>query len=227
MQKPDKYLRSYPLEIIVPASRTFCNVLCLDSEPIWPDLERKYCYCRKVGNENMLGCEGCFEWYHGGCLGLQTRAKKADEAQDENWRCGFCVDAEDDEGNQAWVGKVAKSVNKGKRAKLTRNIADTPRAQGLVLDSPESTPAKVPSWEEIIACCESGGKKIRVEEKKLKDKAQRAISRGGHHVVDALGNGGVELRPVSNALVDELLVSGVIAYEDEEVDNRLEILDDE
>jgi hypothetical protein len=227
MQKPDKYLRIYPLEIVVPVSKTLCTVLCFDCELIWPDLERKHCVCRNAGNKNMLGCEMCYEWYHGGCLGLKTRANKAAEAHDKDWMCGFCAGDEDDEGNQAWVGRLASSVTKSKRAKLTRNVADTPRAQGLVLDSPEYIAAKVLLWEEIIAICESGGKKIRLEEKKLKDKAQRAIARGGHHVVDALGNGGVELRPVSNALVDELLVSGVIAFEDEEVDNGLEILDDE
>jgi hypothetical protein len=41
MQKPDKLLRKYPLEKVIPAAATMRKVLLVNSDPIWPNVERR------------------------------------------------------------------------------------------------------------------------------------------------------------------------------------------
>lgn len=50
MQKPDKLLRKYPLEKVIPAAATMRKVLLVNSDPIWPNVERRFCICRGVQN---------------------------------------------------------------------------------------------------------------------------------------------------------------------------------
>lgn len=211
MQKPDKLLRKYSLEKVIPAGATMRKVLLMNSDPIWPNVERRFCICRGLQNTHMLGCEGCNEWYHGGCLALKGKAFKA-AANDEDWRCGFCLDNMDGGGEiQHWRADVSASLTKSKRAKLERSVDDTPLARGVDLEDPWEEAQVVPSWDELVEEVQKGAKKIRQEEKARKGKAVRALKRGGHHIVDERVRGGVKKRMVNGALIDELAEAGMLS----------------
>ena len=211
MQKPDKLLRKYSLEKVIPAGATMRKVLLMNSDPIWPNVERRFCICRGLQNTHMLGCEGCNEWYHGGCLALKGAAFKA-AANDKDWRCGFCLDNVDGDGEiQHWRADVSASLTKSKRAKLERSVDDTPLARGVELDDPWEEAQVVPSWDELVVEVQKGAKKIRQEEKARKGKAVRALKRGGHHIVDERVRGGVKKRMVNGALIDELAEAGMLS----------------
>jgi len=226
MQKPDKYLRKHPLDIVVPASKELQKVLLFDPDPLWPDWKRTYCICEKFSNSNMLGCEGCNEWYHGGCLVIKGKAFKAAIA-DNNWRCGYCLSDTDEDGKRSWIMAMSEAQHLKRKVEFKRADDDTPRARGVAMNAAESEPVPVPPWDDIDAMVGEAAKKIRAEEKKRKGKAKRAIARGGHHVVDARGNGGVELRPVNGALIDEMAENGDLSDGDDEPDEASEISDDE
>ena len=162
MPKPDKLLRKYPLEKVIPAGKELRQVLLFNSDPIWPNIEHRFCLCHGAQNSHMLGCEGCNEWYHGGCLALKGEAFKA-AASDNDWRCGFCLADVDEDGEvQHWVGEVSASLKKNNKAQLTRNIGDTPRAKGIELDDPWEEAQIIPSWEEVVQEVREGAKKIRL-----------------------------------------------------------------
>jgi hypothetical protein len=226
MQKPDKYLRKHPLDIVIPASAILQNVLLFHPEPLWPDWKRMYCLCERKANTNMLGCEGCHEWYPGGCVALKGKALN-DAIGDINWRCGYCVSDLDDDGKRSWTMAMSEAQHLKRKVEFKRADVDTPRAQGVAMNDPERVPIPVPSWDKINAMVEEAAKKLRAEEKKRKGKAERAIERGGHHVVDARGNGGVERRSVNGALIDELAENGDLSDGDNEADEASEISDDE
>lgn len=227
MPKPDKLLRKYPLEKVIPAGKELRQVLLFNSDPIWPNIEHRFCLCHGAQNSHMLGCEGCNEWYHGGCLALKGEAFKA-AASDNDWRCGFCLADVDEDGEvQHWVGEVSASLKKNNKAQLTRNIGDTPRAKGIELDDPWEEAQIIPSWEEVVQEVREGAKKIRLEEKARKGKAVRALKRGGHHIVDERANGGVKKRVVDGALIDEMAEAGMLSDGDGDNAGISEPSDDE
>jgi len=210
-QKPDKVLRKYPLEKVIPAAAIMSKVLLVNSDPIWPNIERRFCICHGFQNNHMLGCEGCNEWYHGACIALKGEAFKA-AASDEDWRCGFCLDNMDEGGEiQCWKADVSASLTKSKRAKLERNVHDKPSARGVELDDAWEDEQVVPSWDQLEEEVRKGAKEIRLEEKSRKGKATRALKRGGHHIVDERVPGGVKKRMVDGALIDELAEAGMLS----------------
>ena len=54
----------------------------------------RYCVCRAPwdGKSFMIECNGCGEWYHGACVGLNiATTTEATEAAFKKWNCPFCV----------------------------------------------------------------------------------------------------------------------------------------
>ncbi|XP_037096744.1 CXXC-type zinc finger protein 1a isoform X1 [Syngnathus acus] len=50
-----------------------------------------YCVCRRPDiNCFMIGCDGCAEWFHGGCVGVSEKAAKAIRV----WFCPSCRDGD-------------------------------------------------------------------------------------------------------------------------------------
>ncbi|KAI9139504.1 hypothetical protein BKA69DRAFT_1030426, partial [Paraphysoderma sedebokerense] len=51
-------------------------------------MDRSYCICRKGydGVEFMIGCDGCEEWFHGSCIGLNPQ----DATQVTTYYCPSC-----------------------------------------------------------------------------------------------------------------------------------------
>lgn len=226
MTKPDSHLRQYPLIDVVPVSLQLQNVLLLGKEPIWPDVKRSYCICRGESKRGMLGCEGCDEWYHPACLKL--KGKDVEEVKgNKDWRCGFCNADVNNEGKRVWNAPVSEAQRKSRKVQLERANGDSPRAQGIDLDAPESLPPQLPSWDEIGKKVRETGQRYRAEQKKLKAKARRAVARGGHHVVDERGIGGVQPRVADGALIDELQHAGLLSDGEEEEEDVSDVSADE
>lgn len=174
----------------------------------------------------MLGCEGCNEWYHGGCLALKGDDFKR-AAEDHAWRCGFCKGVADDDGNVVWQDAISAAQSKSKKAKKVRHINDTPLYNGITLDAPLLEPQRVASLDEIAEEIRKGGEKKRAEELVKRGKAARAIKRGGHHQVDMRGNGGVVPRAVTGKLIDELENAGMLSDGEGEPGSEGDHSDDE
>jgi hypothetical protein len=226
MQKPDKWMCGLPLETVVPLADRFRKILLLHPDCIWANIKRQYCICRGHANQQMLGCEGCNEWYHGGCIGLKAEKRKG-AIKDSQWRCGFCCDKRPVDGIQQWKGGISAGLEKSKKASLSRSIAETPLKLGRSLEDRDEDPQDVPSWDQLVEETREGGRKIRAEEKVRKGKAERAVKRGGHHVVDERGNGGVQPRRVDGALIDELQECGELSSGDEDHSSVSDASDDE
>ncbi len=71
------------------------------SSPIVEELPAKYCVCgkgeRKNGKE-MIQCEGCWDWFHFDCVGIEDGA----DLRGKEWRCQWCRDPIDKGGYQRW-----------------------------------------------------------------------------------------------------------------------------
>ena len=65
-------------------------------------------------------------------------------------------------------------------------------------------------------------RRAEVKKRKLMDTAQELVDGGGHHAVDAEGMTGLELRPVDDGLVDELLGAGMIDLSSDYEEDRAE-----
>jgi PHD-finger len=226
MQKPDKWMRSLPLEIAVAVADQFRKIILFHPDLIWANIKRQYCICRGNANNQMLGCEGCNEWYHPACIVLKAEGRQG-AVKDKKWRCGFCSDKPSVKGIQEWKGFVSVALQKSKKAILSRPIDQSPLKLGRRLEDPDEDPQVVPSWDQLVEETRDGGRKIRAEEKVRKGKAERAVKRGGHHVVDERGNGGVQPRKVDGALIDELHERGELSSGDEDHSSVSEASDDE
>jgi len=210
MQKTDVWSRKLPLQTVIPLAEQLRKILLFHREPIYADVERLYCICHGKSNSHMLGCEGCNEWYHGGCMALKGPAfDKA--ASDKMWRCGFCLGAPDEDGNVVWCSGISEAQKKSKRAKIVRHVDNTPLRRGIALDASQFLPQRIPTRAEIAEEIRIGGEKKREEELAKRGKAARAVKRGGHHQVDMRGNGGVVPRKVNGRLVDELAEAGMLS----------------
>ncbi len=51
----------------------------------------------------------------------------------------------------------------------------------------------------------SGGQK-----RKLTEAVEQLVAEGGHHLVDAEGMAGLELRPVDDGAIDEMVGAGIV-----------------
>ena len=60
-------------------------------------------------------------------------------------------------------------------------------------------------------------RRAAVKKRKLKEAAEQLVDEGGHHMVDAEGMAGLQLRAADDGLVDEFIGSGEI--DPEAIDN--------
>ena len=78
------------------------------------------------------------------------------------------------------------------------------------------------SWQGKVEEVQEFARRAAVKKRKLMDSAQELVDGGGHHVVDAEGMAGLELRPVDDGLVDELLGAGMIDLSSDYEEDRAE-----
>ena len=88
-------------------------------------------------------------------------------------------------------------------------------------ESPVQYSAPV-SWQGKVEEVQELARRAAVKKRKLMDTAQELVDGGGHHAVDAEGMAGLELRPVDDGLVDELLGAGMIDLSSDYEEDRAE-----
>lgn len=213
LQKPDRVFRFNPLKVVLEDSKVVSKVLLLDPNPLHHQTPRQRCFCGNVPNDKMLLCEACNEWYHLTCVGMdETEAAAAN-----HWRCGYCRSPADEEGKQAWALAIPQGNRKKPKVAAARLLSAAPRALGVAPD--DNTVWTGPSsWAECVALAKDGARKIHKKEAVYKAKALKLVKEGGHHVVDEMDNGGVRARGVDGALIDDLLVQGLIQEEVDDAD---------
>jgi len=213
MPKPDKVLRARPISEAQVAVSKLKRVLLFHPKPICEELDPQMCVCRKGERKGgkktkvMTQCDGCLEWYHNDC------AKIPDEfdAKNNDWMCEYCLDTPDREGYQRWKA--------GRKKPKKRHYKDTPKAQGAKLGGPELVQFSAPrAWDEKVQEIKERSRRNSIKKRKLQEAVEVMIDTGGHHLVDAEGMAGLEARPVDDALIDEMVVSGRVAIESSEDD---------
>ena len=205
MKKPDVVLRGFHLQKVFEASKTVSKVLLLHPDPFRHEQARQRCFCNTKSNSQMVLCETCDEWFHYKCVGLTHEA--AQEYQ--NWRCGYCQAAPDVNGDRSWALVIPGAKRKRKKATLVRNDANSPKARGIAHDNDKEVVGPT-TWDEFVALAREGGRKINEKEARYKRKAEQLVKEGGHHIVDAVGLGGVVARGVDATMVDDLVGQDLI-----------------
>lgn len=205
LPKPDKLLRTRPLSEVNAALARLNVVLHFHPDPVVVELPLIMCVCGK-GERNrdgdelrMVQCDECYEWFHFDCVQLDD---DCDVAALE-WKCEWCTNGADHQGKQRWTtGR--------KKAKL-RHVNDAPRARGAKAD--EEPPARysaAPTWDGKVTEIKELARREAVKKRKLHEAAESLVGKGGHHLVDAEGLGGLELRAVDECLVDDFINAGII-----------------
>ncbi len=98
----------------------------------------------------------------------------------------------------AWTRLTNKAFSVGGRVVKNRN-GDTnetcPRLSGAVLGgNPPQRYSAPPSWEGKVAQVEELARRAAVKKRKLTEAVEQLVAEGGHHLVDAEGMAGLELR---------------------------------
>ena len=134
-------------------------------------------------------------------MGLKDDADVAGK----EWKCEWCLDPIDKEGYQRW--KSESSREKSKR----RHHRDMPRLNGAVLgqDAPPRYSAP-PTWDGKVAEVQELARRAAVKKRKLTEAVEQLLAEGGHHLADAEGIAGLELRPVDDGVVDEMVGAGLV-----------------
>lgn len=214
MPKPDKVLRTRPLHEAQEAISELKKVVLFHPKQIVEELRPQYCVCRqdehRLRNKSgeMVQCSDCWEWYHFDCVGIANRA----DVQNDDWKCDWCLDDVDREGYQRW--------RSGRQIPKKRHRRDVPKLNGAQLG--QSAPPRFsapPTWEGKVAEVKELARRAAIKKRKLKEEVERLVDEGGHHVVDAEGMAGLELRAVDDGLVDEMVVAGIVdpdAFDDED-----------
>lgn len=212
MPKPDKVLRFRPLKEVAEALAKLKRVVLIHPHPIVHEVGEKFCVCRKperkMGNKSMdmIQCDECWEWYHSDCAGV------ADVAEFENayWKCEWCESAVDKGGFQRW--KTGRELPK----KRHRN--DIPRLNGAVLGgNPPKRYSNPSSWEGKVEQVKEKARRAAIKKRKLTEAVEKLVDEGGHHLVDAEGMAGLELRPVNDGMIDEAVEAGLVEDIDEDL----------
>ena len=53
-------------------------------------------------------------------------------------------------------------------------------------------------------------RRAAIKKRKLTEAVEQLVDEGGHHLVDAEGMAGLELRPVNDGMIDEVLEAGLV-----------------
>jgi hypothetical protein len=213
LPKPDKLLRCRPLKEVGASLSQLKKVVLLHPDPIVQKLPAKYCVCKqgvRLGGkktDKMIQCAGCWDWFHFDCVQL----KDDGDELDDDWECEWCLSKVDKGGYQRWKS--------GRKRPKKRHYTDTPRRNGGELggDVPSNYSAP-PSWDGKVKEVKELARRSAIKKRKLTEAVEQLVAEGGHHVVDAEGAAGLEMRPVDDGLVDELVGAGVVDEADYEVD---------
>ncbi len=57
-------------------------------------------------------------------------------------------------------------------------------------------------------------RRATVKKRKLTEAVEQLVAEGGHHLVDAEGMAGLELRPVDEGVIDEMVEVGIVNEKD-------------
>jgi PHD-finger len=208
MAKPDKILRFRPLKEVPEAVAKLKRVVLIHPKPIVEELKAKFCICgkgeRKLGKKSMLmiQCEECWEWYHSDCVGVVDAAS----VQNDDWKCEWCKSDIDKEGYQRWKS--------GRKNAKKRHHKDIPKLNGGVLGGdPPIRHSAPPSWEGKVEEVKELARRAAIKKRKLTEAVEKLVDEGGHHLVDAEGMDGLELRPVNEGMIDEAIGAGLVAVE--------------
>lgn len=205
MPKPDKALRTRPLKEVEENLKQLRGVVLFHPDPIVQALPAKMCVCgkgeRKRGgkDDRMIQCDECYEWFHWDCANVPD----AFDAGSDDWRCEWCLNGADREGNQRWLS--------GRKKPKLRHLNDRPVAKGAQagMDPPLEYSAP-PLWEGKVEEIRELSRRQAVKKRKLRVAVQDLVDAGGHHLMDAEGQGGLESRAVDDGLVDELVGAGIV-----------------
>jgi hypothetical protein len=75
-----------------------------------------------------------------------------------------------------------------------------------------------PSWDGKVEQVKELARRAAIKKRKLTEAVEKLVDEGGHHLVDAEGMAGLELRPVNDGMIDEVLQAGLV--EDVNVDEN-------
>lgn len=75
----------------------------------WAELNETYCLCRAkyVSDVDMVGCDGCREWYHTSCIGMTSTEFQSLSSE---WFCYRCSHSDDDVSDQESSDEDVMSV---------------------------------------------------------------------------------------------------------------------
>jgi hypothetical protein len=209
MPKPDKVLRFRPLKEVARALSKLKRVVLFHPKPIVEELVARYCVCKKGERKRgkkptgMVQCDGCWDWFHFDCVGLKGDA----DVRGKEWKCEWCLDPIDKQGYQRW--------RTGRERPKRRHHRDMPRLNGAVpgQGAPPQFSAP-PTWDGRVAEVQELARRAAVKKRKLTEAVEQLIAEGGHHLVDAEGMAGLELRPVDEGVIDEMVGAGIVNEED-------------
>ena len=169
------------------------------------ELKAKFCICgkgeRKMGkkSKDMIQCDECWEWYHSDCVGVADVAA----VQNDDWKCEWCKSDIDKEGYQRWKS--------GRKKAKKRHRKDVPKLNGAILGGdPAVRYSAPPSWEGKVKQVKELARRAAIKKRKLTEAVEKLVDEGGHHLVDAEGMAGLELRPVNDGMIDEVLEAGLV-----------------
>ena len=205
MPKPDKVLRFRPLKEVSEAVAKLKRVVLIHPKPIVEELKAKFCICgkgeRMAGKKSklMIQCEECWEWYHSDCAGVEDAAA----VQNADWKCEWCKSVVDKEGYQRWKS--------GRKKAKKRHRKDIPKLKGAILGGdPAVRYSAPPSWDGKVEQVKGLARRAAIKKRKLTEAVEKLVDEGGHHLVDAEGMAGLELRPVNDGMIDEVLEAGLV-----------------
>jgi hypothetical protein len=214
MPKPDKVLRYRPLKEVGDALSKLKKVVLFHPEPIALELPPQYCVCKKgectsgKRSNAMIQCDECYDWFHFKCVGLKDEGV----ADGEDWKCEWCLSDVDKQGYQRW--------RTGRKIAKKRHRLDTPRFNGAQpgQDAPTRYSAPV-SWDDKVAEVKELARRAAIKKRKLTEAVEQLVDGEGHHVRDAEGLAGLEMRPINEGFIDELVGAGIVNEADYEEDD--------
>lgn len=162
------------------------------------ELGMSFCHCRTKDIKSMTQCKTCYEWFHFRCIGWTNGVPEAWE--ELAYVCGFCFAEGDQE--RVWKGKAFRFVKvEGRRNRQWVAYSPTRKATNADMIRNEQRDAihragGFTSWSNARSMVKVRSEEIQLALTKDKNKAKVALAQGGHHIADAPGSGGPQLRRV-------------------------------
>ncbi len=206
LKKPDIELRKYPLQKVLAVTKSVSGQILFHPEQFRRMEARPRCYCGHKSKANMVFCESCAEWYHLVCVGLTREGANGDD----DWKCGYCREKSGRGAIRRWSMMIPAGSKLKEGPVPDRSVDDTPKARGVEADDVDMHEVGPRTWAEIVALAKAGGKKINNLMQSQKRRAHEVLKDAGHHIVDEMAAGGLQMRHVDNTMVDDLLGQGLL-----------------